>query len=458
MYLSEIKNNDNNQNSLKALSSKGFKGNAGFLGNTAKSASQEGEQLSVKTTQKTTISNPSTKLSSVVKVDNDKQRERKRKYSLQSKIRNIYIAEGKKRGLKYVTDYHRTAHCKHSISNNGIVQIWLGQGFKRDTTNAYYTGLQTCGSVWTCPVCAARIQEQRREEIAKAINYKYEHGKQAVMITFTFPHYKQDNLKDLLKKQAKALKYFKSGAGFVKFKSSVGFAGLIRSLEITYSTANGWHPHTHELFFVDKGVDKKEFESFVLMRWLDSCKKAGLVTEEQEDDFLAHSIRIIFECRASDYLAKYDSSKNWGIDREIAKASSKHGKKSGYHPFRLADEGMIEQFIEYTDAIKGKAQLFWSRGLKDEVGITDVEDGDIAEAEVQEEDRLIVTIDSIDWLYIIRELDMRSELLDLAEEGRNADYFFSILDEIDRKHRLRPWSRETKTYAAPWEIKKSNIR
>ena len=28
-----------------------------------------------------------------------------------------------------------------------------------------------------------------------------------------------------------------------------GFKGLIRSLEVTHG-ANGWHPHTHELWFL----------------------------------------------------------------------------------------------------------------------------------------------------------------------------------------------------------------
>ena len=79
---------------------------------------------------------------------------------------------------------------------------------------------------------------------------------------------------------------------------------------------------------------------------------------------LKHSIDIRFNCSTSDYLAKFDCKSNWGVDREIAKASTKKGKGSGKHPFQLADENKDELFIEYVKAIKGRHQLRWSRFLK----------------------------------------------------------------------------------------------
>ena len=39
------------------------------------------------------------------------------------------------------------------------------------------------------------------------------------------------------------------------------------------------------------------------------------------------------------------------------------------HPFQLAIDNKQALFIEYVNAIRGKAQLFWSRGLKSKVGI-----------------------------------------------------------------------------------------
>ncbi|WP_223932401.1 hypothetical protein, partial [Aeromonas caviae] len=45
-----------------------------------------------------------------------------------------------------------------------------------------------------------------------------------------------------------------------------------------------------------------------------------------------HIHRMLIECG---YLVKMDDSRHWGADRELAKASSKKGKKSGQHPFGL---------------------------------------------------------------------------------------------------------------------------
>jgi len=281
--------------------------------------------------------------------------------------------------------------------------------------------LQTCGSVWTCPICANRIQEQRRGEIAQAMKFlcAEAQGKQAVMITFTFPHTVSDKLKELLEKFSKSLMTFKSGKAFVGFKNKYGFEGLIRSLEITRG-GNGWHPHTHELFFVDKNLDQPEFKEWLQNRWLNVCVKSGLVDiedDKQVDAFLKVSLDVKFNCSTSDYLAKFDDKANWGVDREIAKASSKNSKKNGLHPFELAHKGYSQLFIEYTDAIKGKAQLFWSRDLKKKVGIFDITDEEISEEDKKEEDTVIGFLRKIEDWKTVTAYELRSKILDMVEDG-----------------------------------------
>ena len=151
------------------------------------------------------------------------------------------------------------------------------------------------------------------------------------MITFTFPHTANDKLKDLLTMFSKALSAFKSGEPFARFRRKYGFEGLIRSLEITRG-GNGWHPHTHELFFIDKEIDECALKSWCIDRWLSVCIRAGLVSADdidKQDSFILHSLDFKFNCSTSDYLAKFDDSKNWGVDREIAKASSKKVRVQG---------------------------------------------------------------------------------------------------------------------------------
>ena len=85
-------------------------------------------------------------------------------------------------------------------------QIQVLQSVEHGT--ASYGGLQTCGSVWQCPVCAAKISERRRVEVLAAITAWKAQGGTVNMLTLTCPHQRTDKLADLLAKQAKALNYF----------------------------------------------------------------------------------------------------------------------------------------------------------------------------------------------------------------------------------------------------------
>src|SRR5689334_10591492 len=38
-----------------------------------------------------------------------------------------------------------------------------------ESSKAYYSGLMVCGMVWVCSVCAARITEERRQELTRAL-------------------------------------------------------------------------------------------------------------------------------------------------------------------------------------------------------------------------------------------------------------------------------------------------
>lgn len=48
---------------------------------------------------------------------------------------------------------------------------------------AHYGGLQTCSSVWACPVCAAKIAERRRQELLALINAHRASGGVVYLIT-----------------------------------------------------------------------------------------------------------------------------------------------------------------------------------------------------------------------------------------------------------------------------------
>ena len=63
-----------------------------------------------------------------------------------------------------------------------------------------------------CPVCAAKVQERRRAEIATGFDWAYTQGLQPLMITLTFPHRSWHKLSDLVLQQRAALKLLRAGA------------------------------------------------------------------------------------------------------------------------------------------------------------------------------------------------------------------------------------------------------
>jgi hypothetical protein len=276
--------------------------------------------------------------------------------------------------------------------------------------------------VWSCPVCAAKIQERRREEIAKAIDWTYENKLQPVLVTLTFPHRVWHGLGELLERQADALHRLRAGAPWSRLKAAAGYRGLIRSLELTHG-ANGWHPHTHELWIVRADQDAGQLRAKVLDRWEAACIRAGLLDPTDAAavaGFREHAVDVKGNCSASDYLAKQDDSRHWGVDRELAKSSTKAGKAKGMHPFGLlalaatdAEAGRL--FASYSLTVRGKRQIFWSRGLKALVGVEDLSDETLAEQEREDADTL-GKLDSDDWC-TVRQAGARAAVLDAAEGG-----------------------------------------
>lgn len=338
---------------------------------------------------------------------------RARRYELQTTARVLLYTLGKQQGLEYAYNYHRTCKCLYvSVGKNTVNADERG--------NAFYGGLPLCGSVWACPVCAAKIQERRRPEIAQAIDWAWTHGLKPVMVTLTFPHRSWHGLNDLITSQADALHRLRAGKPWAKVMAKVGFKGLIRSLELTHG-GNGWHPHTHELWFVDQAADAAYIKERTLQRWTESCIRAGLLDpsdKAQLEAFHAHAVDVIDNCSNSDYLAKIDTERHWGADREISKGVTKAGSQSGRHPFTIletADFGNrdAELFLEYVHAMKGKRQIFWSHGLKELVGVEEKTDEELAEEELEKAD-VLATLTRRQWKIVIAE-GARSEILDLAE-------------------------------------------
>lgn len=299
------------------------------------------------------------------------------------------------------------------------------------TGSAHYAGLETCGSIWICPVCAAKITERRKIEIEKVVKACKPLGYRVVMATYTFRHSREDSLKQCIERLTKAMKSYKSGRAAQKRSKKYSIIGSIRALEVTYSDVNGWHVHIHELIFMSQFKSALDLGEELRTAW----KHAGLLNKLDMDE---HGFKLD-ECndKVVDYIAKFGVEpsvstlvaydKGWNESSELTKWHVKQSKapKRAYNdhctPFQLlnyslqGDKRSGQLFIEYANAFKGRHQLQWSQGLKDLFAIEDFSDEELAEQQ-EEEAVTLVRLSYSDWRKVLGN-DCRGELLEIARTG-----------------------------------------
>ena len=313
------------------------------------------------------------------------------------------------------------------------IEVWKS----REHQTAHYSGLQTCGSVWRCPVCSAKIAERRRLDLIDAMDAHKAAGWCVNMLTLTCPHQHGDNLGDLLSKQSKALKLFWSDKTVKSVLFQMGTIGQIRALEVTHGRLsqqnNGWHPHYHVLMFQGVNVDLGRFDDAQMrdwqvrlyLRWANACKLAGLGEPSFE-----HGLKLDDGSRAEKYITK------WGLEDEMTKG---HTKKAlhGETPFDFlrayladkTDKQAAALFIEFANTFKGKRQLHWSKGLKQRYLVADKSDESLA-AETDDAAHYLGMITLDQWRDVLAQpVDCRGLVLKLAASG-GWDAVVAFLDSI----------------------------
>ena len=138
---------------------------------------------------------------------------------------------------------------------------------------AFFSGLETCGSVWECAVCSQRVSMHRAEQIRELLRLCREQGGEAYMLTRTVPHDQGDRLVDVKRIVADAWRFGQSGKPWRKQQVRLGLAGRVRALEVTVGE-HGWHPHLHILLICERALGDPadsevllEFVAWVCERW-----------------------------------------------------------------------------------------------------------------------------------------------------------------------------------------------
>jgi hypothetical protein len=271
---------------------------------------------------------------------------------------------------------------------------------------AHYKGLQTCGSIHVCPICATKITEHRKKEIQEIIEKTSE--KYHYLITLTFPHYRSESCHESRTKFIEARRRLKNWSEvkdhpeftpFRKILEHHRYDGSVTTVEVTFGQ-NGWHIHSHELFIFDEPVkDLKKFRSDVFANWTKACLYSGIEIKNPMA-FYKRSVQIDFLAgdhiqKMTTYLTKIANSDTWGLSSEMTKGSIKKSQNGNITPFGMlyeiaqGDKKTSKQlykkysplFFEYSQTFKGKQAIRFSKGLKARYGIEEKTDEQIVQGE-----------------------------------------------------------------------------
>lgn len=387
---------------------------------------------------------------------------RQKRYELQRTAQSILFDANERK-------QNRVCSCHRNVASDGVPVFRAVDG-----SDARLGNLMTCGSVWSCPVCSAKITESRRADMQKAVSAWLLQKGSCLLNTRTFPHEADMPLAELLEKFSKADNFYKNSRTYKQIfganqaavaqriaknkpalkNSDMGMyprLGSVRSLEVTHGV-NGWHPHVHEVLFMESDElnagtekNKKDYAAHVLRKavevreiltalWVECLLKAGLGSQDKINDMLARAWDLRGGDYVSDYINKFGREpieiKGWTIAMEATKANSKIkasgavGRKFGndwhYTPFQLlafatdGDDVAARLFKVFSQCFEGKRMNFWTNGLKDWFGINDKADEELSADEPQKvEEELLIRLDNEQWQQIIK-TNTRHELLQVA--------------------------------------------
>jgi hypothetical protein len=294
------------------------------------------------------------------------------------------------------------------------------------------SNVQTCGSVWHCPVCAAKITERRRVEMETAINAHKAAGGSISFVTRTVPHTNKLSLLNFRDSFRLSDKFMKESRTYKNMLPRFQCSGNIKAFELTVGEFNGWHLHVHEVFFHDAAAFEglaleanpayvaflNDFEQTYFDIWHDAAVKAGFYSPSRK-----HGLQIQNGDFAAEYIAKWgvEPQSKWNSSTELTKAHVKSSFK-GFTPWELIrfyrdteNEQLIPIIQEYAHTMHSQQQLIWSKGLKKKYEIKDMTDEQISD-EIEDDAEKIGVLSPVQWQFIVKN-DLRAEFFTMAAEG-----------------------------------------
>lgn len=313
------------------------------------------------------------------------------------------------------TSLPRLRNCGR-VSHTGVGGAVLRVSDGSDGRRAGLAGLQSCGSVWACPVCARRICAERSADLRRVLEAVAAADGSAMLVTFTMRHHAAQRLTALWEALSAAWGAVTSGRAWTSEQERYGVLGWVRTVEATHGAA-GWHLHVHALVVFDGPVSldlASEMAGRMFGRWQRALTRHGLDAVQDRGGLDVRKVAMTGDSldRVSEYLAK--------ITSEITSPSTKDGRFGNRAPFAILRDALgtglaedVELWWSWEQASHGRRQLTWSRGLREWAGLHAEKTDDEVVAEDQHgADVLVIPAES--WPRVRAEV---ADLLDAVEVG-----------------------------------------
>lgn len=328
-------------------------------------------------------------------------------------------------GLWNVSSLPRCRKCGRAVvGEGGLVGVRVTDG------RAGFSGLASCGSVWVCPVCSIKVQARRSLEIGCGVATAVGRGLPVAMITLTMRHDRGQRLDMLWSALSKSWNRVTGGTSWIAAVERYGIHGWVRVVEVTIGD-NGWHVHVHALFFGDglTSAALDEMAEGMFGRWSRSLQRSKLraplpsgqdwhlVTEAGDGSTIG------------DYLAKAfrepKTAGALGAEMTLTQSKTAQGWNKTRPVMSLLDEGALDGEVrplriwhEWEKGSKGRRQIAWSKGLRQELGLVEVEktDEEIAAEVLGSKDDTVVQITSRGYGQLVRRPNLIPDVLNGAEQ------------------------------------------
>lgn len=330
---------------------------------------------------------------------------------------------------------HRIKLCRRALTDlAGGVTFKLTGTAGTPEARGGVAGVQTCGSVWACPVCSEKINSGRQADLQAGIDAWHAAGGVVVLGTATVRHHKGHRLADLLDVINPAFNRMTSGAGAAWNGSKTqqgdrwrfGISGYARVVETTHGAA-GWHPHAHFLLFLREaltGPQMHDLRRRMFGRWQAAVVAKGFTTQEDAVRLDPETGNVIYDENGSPVLdhpgldlrpvtrdnglADYFAKNTYGIKSGGAayEITGAHAKRlgAGRTPFQILEDFVntgevddLDLWHEWEAASLGRRQLTWSRGMRDLLALQE----EATDADLAEDDQLdgspVVTVTEEEW-------------------------------------------------------------